>query len=222
MSSNDFTPGDLVTARIEGYGDWPCVVLSRDAYVRSTAKTQERLAPRNAVYILTLGDRQLTYVDPKCVRLLSDKKPHPIYATKIFHAAMKEKEDYINRKIKQFALWFYKNHRQPYVAEFVSVSGDEMILKTIEATMPSNPSGEEVVQQRDWGDICFIGNTPLSVAPFVVVRENESKNNAPERKKPQMYGTRMTAKTKRAFEDLCQKRLASEMRKKQREAECKV
>lgn len=163
----------------------------------------------------------MTYVDSKCVSLLCEKKPKPANVTKIFHAAMKEKEDYLNGKIKQFALWFYKNYRHPYVAEFVSVSGDKMILKTIEATMPSNPSGEEVVQQRDWGDICFIGNTPVSVASLLIC-ESEPKNNSHKRKKPQMCGTQMTPEAKRAFEDLCRKRLASEMRKKQREAECKM
>ncbi len=206
----DLAPGDLIFAECEGYGTWPSIVMSRCAYLKSTVSTHERLAPRKSVYLLTLGDRHLTFLDPKHIHRNEKTSPQK---TKLFLTAMKEKEDYLNGKIKQFALWFYKNHHHPYVAEFVSASDDVIILRTIEATTLSNPTGEEVVPRCDWKDICFIGKSPLSMDPSVVLHKTEPTK--PHKRKVG-HGPPMTIDAKKAIEDIRQKRLASDARKQQR------
>ena len=210
-----FPPGSLVTANLReggsgGYTEWwPCLVVDYETVKWAFQGVKKKLAdytgvlPPNAVHLLTLGDRQFTWVDPKDIVKGGLPSPARRGNTNKLRLALQDAEAYAHSEVcvkpkksvcGKYVLVRDKGSPRPYVCVAKHMDNERIVFKCNECNV------DEEILQAEWATRVRWITDESPASP--VANKGNKQSMRPRLVKP----LKISAKQLKALSEICKKR----------------
>lgn len=210
-----FPSGSLVTANLReggsgGYTEWwPCLVVDYETVKWAFQGAKKKLAdytgvlPPNAVHLLTLGDRQFTWVDPKDIVKGGMPSPARRDNTTKLRLALQDAEAYAHSEVwvkpkksvcGKYVLVRDKGSPRPYVCVAKHMDNESIVFKCNECNV------DEEILQSEWATRVRWITDESPASP--VANKEKAEPMRPRPVKP----LKISEKQSKALGEICKKR----------------